>query len=85
MDLVHAVVPTAELDDTIDRYVTEIIAGGPDAIAAAKVLIRDVMSARDPDQAAGIATRALASRRAAAEGQEGLRAFLEKRKPRWAK
>jgi methylglutaconyl-CoA hydratase len=35
MDLVHAVVPEAGLDDTIDRYVTEILAGGPEAIAAA--------------------------------------------------
>lgn len=83
MDLVHAVVPAADLDDTISRYVAEILAGGPEAIAAAKTLIRDVTSARTRDDVAAVTARSLASRRASAEGQEGLRAFLEKRKPRW--
>ena len=85
MDLVHAVVPAGELDDTIDRYVAEIIAGGPEAIAAAKALIRDVSNAKSAADATTITAKALASRRASAEGREGLRAFLEKRKPRWAK
>lgn len=85
MDLVHAVVPARELDDTIERYVAEIVAGGPEAIAAAKTLIRDVSSAGSTRDAESVTANALASRRASAEGQEGLRAFLEKRKPRWAK
>jgi len=82
MALVHAVVPASELDDTIERYVAEILSGGPEAIAAAKKLVRDVWSAGD---AASVTAKALAARRASAEGQEGLRAFLEKRKPRWVK
>ena len=91
LDLVHAVVPADELDDTVDRYVDEILAGAPGAIAAAKTLIRDVTNARTPTNATrleavtGITARALAARRASAEGQEGLRAFLEKRKPNWDK
>ncbi len=85
MDLVHAVVPAAELDETIDRYVAEIISGGPESIAAAKTLIRDVSSAKDAASATAITARALAARRASAEGREGLRAFLEKRKPGWTK
>jgi methylglutaconyl-CoA hydratase len=85
LDLVHAVVPEAELDDTIERYVAEIVAAGPDAIAAAKALIRDVASTKTVADATVITATALASRRASAEGQEGLRAFLEKRKPRWAR
>jgi methylglutaconyl-CoA hydratase len=84
LDLVHAVVPEAELDDTIDRYVAEIVASGPEAIAAAKALIRDLSAARSADDATDITARTLAARRASAEGQEGLRAFLEKRAPRWA-
>jgi methylglutaconyl-CoA hydratase len=83
IELVHAVVPEAELDTTIGRYVTEILASGPEAIAAAKKLIRDVWASRVDDVTA-IAADALASRRVSAEGQEGLRAFLEKRKPRWS-
>src|SRR3954469_12318517 len=64
LDLVHAVVPEAELDDTISRYIAEIVAGAPGAIAAAKTLIRDVSNARTAADATTITARALASRRA---------------------
>jgi methylglutaconyl-CoA hydratase len=80
--LIHAVVPAADLDDTIARYVTEISSAGREAIAAAKALIRDVWG-RTAADAAPITAAALAARRVSAEGQEGLRAFLNKRKPRW--
>jgi methylglutaconyl-CoA hydratase len=82
MDLVHAVVATADLDETVARYLAEILASGPEAIAAAKTLIRDVWASQG--DATTLTAEALASRRASAEGQEGLRAFLEKRKPRWS-
>jgi methylglutaconyl-CoA hydratase len=88
LGLVHAVVPADDLDETVDRYVTEILAGGPGAIAAAKALIRDVSrapTATDATTVIGVTAKALAARRASAEGQEGLRAFLEKRKPHWDK
>jgi len=80
--LVHAAVPAADLDDTVARYVAEIASASREAIAAAKALIRDVWGRGAADATALTAT-ALAARRASAEGQEGLRAFLEKRKPRW--
>jgi methylglutaconyl-CoA hydratase len=80
--LVHAAVPAADLDDTVSRYVTEIAGAGREAIAAAKTLIRDVWG-REAAEAAPRTAAALAARRVSAEGQEGLRAFLEKRKPRW--
>jgi methylglutaconyl-CoA hydratase len=80
--LVHAAVPAADLDDTVSRYVAEIAAAGREAIAAAKALIRDVWG-RDAAETAPFTAAALAARRVSAEGQEGLRAFLEKRKPRW--
>jgi len=80
--LVHAAVPAAELDDTVMRYVTEVATGGREAIAAAKALIRNVWG-RTAAEAAPITAAALAARRVSPEGQEGLRAFLEKRKPRW--
>jgi methylglutaconyl-CoA hydratase len=80
--LVHAAVPAADLDDTVSRYVTEIAGAGREAIAAAKALIRDVWG-REAAEAAPFTAGALAARRVSAEGQEGLRAFLEKRKPRW--
>jgi methylglutaconyl-CoA hydratase len=81
--LVHAVVPSSELDATVDAYVREFLTGAPEAIAAAKALIREVWS-RPLDEARPITAQAIAARRVSAEGQEGLRAFLEKRKASWS-
>jgi methylglutaconyl-CoA hydratase len=81
--LVHAVVPAHELDNTVATYVQELLAGGPEAIAAAKALIPTVWG-HTVAAAAPLTTSAIAARRVSAEGQEGLRAFLEKRKPSWS-
>ena len=82
--LVHAVVPAADLDGAVSRYLTEIAGGGPEAIAAAKTLIRTV-SGLSLDEAAPVTAKAIAARRVSAEGQEGLKAFLDKRPPRWSR
>src|SRR4051812_20066434 len=82
--LVHAVVPAADLDATVDGYLAELATGGPEAIAAAKGLIRTVADI-DPVEAAAFTADAIATRRRSAEGQEGLRAFLGKRPPRWSR
>jgi methylglutaconyl-CoA hydratase len=82
--LVHAVVPAAELDATVNGYVRELLTAGPEAVAAAKALLREVWG-RPLDEARPITAQAIASRRVSAEGQEGLRAFLEKRKPSWSR
>jgi methylglutaconyl-CoA hydratase len=81
--LVHAVVPAPDLDATVARYVSEILTGGPEAIATVKALIRDVAD-RTVEDATGITARTIANRRVSPEGQEGLKAFLEKRKPSWS-
>ena len=47
--LVHAVVAAPDLDTTVERYLAEILASGPDAIAAAKTLVRDVWAQRGGD------------------------------------
>jgi methylglutaconyl-CoA hydratase len=80
--LVHAIVPADELDARVNGYVAELLAAGPEAIAAAKGLIADV-ARRVPGDAMMVTSEAIAARRASAEGQEGLRAFLEKRSPSW--
>ena len=81
--LVHAVVPVAELDAAVDRYVAELLTAGPEAVAAAKALIPQAASL-SIDDAQQLTARAIAARRVSKEGQEGLRAFLDKRKPRWS-
>jgi methylglutaconyl-CoA hydratase len=82
--LAHAVAPAADLDATVAQYVGEILTGGPEGIAAAKTLIPNVW-ARSIDDAMPITAGAIAARRVSPEGQEGLKAFLEKRKPAWSK
>jgi methylglutaconyl-CoA hydratase len=81
--LVHAVVPAGDLDATVARYVQDVLAAGPEAIAAAKALIRTVWG-QPLEDAAKTASAAIAARRVSPEGQEGLRAFLEKRPPSWS-
>jgi methylglutaconyl-CoA hydratase len=81
--LVHAVVPLAQLDDAIATYVREILTAAPEAIATAKALIRQVWD-RTIEEASPVTVQTIAARRVSAEGQEGLRAFLEKRKASWS-
>jgi methylglutaconyl-CoA hydratase len=81
--LVHAVVAGAALDGTVEAYVREVLAAGPEAVAAAKALIPQV-AGRPIEEAMPITALALARRRVSPEGQEGLRAFFEKRPPSWS-
>jgi methylglutaconyl-CoA hydratase len=80
--LVHAVVTEAELDGVVQRYVDEILSAAPSAVAAAKRLIPQVWGQR-PETVAELTAGAIAAQRVSPEGQEGLRAFLDKRKPAW--
>jgi methylglutaconyl-CoA hydratase len=80
--LVHRVAADADLDAAVADVVREILSAGPAAIAAAKSLIPEVWE-RTAEAAREITADAIAARRVSAEGQEGLRAFLEKRKPGW--
>ena len=80
--LVHTVVPPEHLDAAVDAVVRELLSAGPEAVAAIKRLIADVEVA-DRTQVSAMTATALAKRRVSAEGQEGLRAFLQKRKPGW--
>ena len=81
--LIHAVVPAADLDATVGRYLHEILTAGPEGLAAAKALIPQVW-AHTIEEATPITASAIAMRRVSAEGQEGLKAFLEKRAPTWS-
>jgi methylglutaconyl-CoA hydratase len=80
--LVNEVCPDAELDERIKALAHECILGGPFALSMAKQLIEDVTS-MTISQASDHTARMLASIRATEEGQEGMAAFFEKRKPSW--
>jgi methylglutaconyl-CoA hydratase len=65
-----------DLDATVDRVVGELLSAGPEATRTAKQLARRVHSASETAEL-------IARHRTSAEGQDGLRAFLEKRAPGW--
>ncbi len=67
---------TADVDSAVDRLVAEILTAGPEATRAAKQLIREGPGAE-------AAARLAAQLRTGKEGQEGLRAFLDKRPAAW--
>ena len=80
--LAHEVVPAAELDAAVDRYVAEALSASPTAVARAKALIQTVLG-KTPADVIGVTADAIASQRVSPEGQEGLKAFLDKRTPQW--
>lgn len=82
MGLVHELTDEEELAERAQELVRGFAQAGPEATRATKKLILDV--GRWPTAEARIETaRLIANRRASAEGQEGIKAFLEKRSPSW--
>lgn len=75
--LVHSVVSADQLDRAVHEYVDEILASGREAIAAAKALIRQI-SMRSIEDAAPLTVETIVARRTSAEGQERMKAFLNK-------
>lgn len=81
--LVHDIVPAEQLDAGVDALLGHLLAASPAAVAASKDLIRSVArGAIDEDMIAGTAVR-IAAARVSVDGKEGIRSFLEKRKPAW--
>jgi methylglutaconyl-CoA hydratase len=72
--LVHEVAP--DLDGAVERVVGDLLGAGPEAVRAAKRLVLDAPLGDETAER-------IAERRASGEGQEGLRAFLERRRARW--
>jgi methylglutaconyl-CoA hydratase len=80
--LVHAVVPAEQLDDTVERTTHELLSGAPQALRACKMLAQKV-GTMSSTEAMHYTAQTIARLRISDEGQEGLRAFLEKRQPSW--
>lgn len=80
--LIHEVAPEGTLDELVQKKAGQVIAGGPAALASIKELLRELRYAAS-QEVTGITAARIAELRTGEEGQEGLTAFLEKRKPRW--
>jgi len=82
--LLHKVVNATALDTAVQRQVDLLLKAGPIASASAKELVRDVASHADGARHDADNAALIARLRVSPEGQEGLSAFLDKRKPHWA-
>lgn len=83
MGLVHETVVLTDLDAKIEEAKKKFLAAGPIAAKEAKKLIRGVM--KNLKSSEDFACNMITERRVSAEGQEGMRALLEKDKPSWMK
>ena len=82
--LVDQVVDADTLDDTVERWTKRLLAGGQTAQGHIKALIRMVEGHEGPpDELDRKTSEMIAALRVSREGQEGLSAFLEKRRPGW--
>lgn len=80
--LINEVVPKDKLEARVEELIEQFLASGPEAIASCKELILNVprMSLEEVKE---YTARMIANLRISDEGQEGMSAYLEKRKPRW--
>jgi methylglutaconyl-CoA hydratase len=81
--LVSAVVEPDDLEGAVGDLVNTLISSGPGAIAACKELLREVPE-MNLEEAKRFTAESLARLRVSEEGQEGMKAFLEKRRPSWS-
>jgi len=73
----------AELDDALHGWLDNLMLNSPQAMRASKDLLREASSASVSPALRRYTENAIARIRVSPEGQEGLNAFLEKRKPNW--
>jgi len=83
LGFVHEVAAPEALDVKLDEILAAIVANGPAAVKACKLLVKDVVARSiTPELRADTAQR-IADIRASGEGREGVQSFLNKRKPSW--
>lgn len=81
--LVNRVVAPEDLDKAVDEIVNQLISSGPEAVKMCKELLSGV-SQMSFEEVKLYTAEAIARLRVSAEAQEGMAAFLEKRKPKWS-
>ena len=83
--LLSEAVVEEELDSTIDNLIEHILKNSPAAIREAKQLIFDVQNKPISDKILAKTSEKIAELRVSKQGQEGLNAFLQKRRANWIK
>ena len=80
----HMILPEGSVDEFMSMLTDSITANAPDAMGDAKRLVHHVAGHKIDNGLMDDTAKRIARARVSAEGQEGVRAFLEKRKPKWA-
>lgn len=83
LGMVHELCTPAELDARVEGIVATLVANGPAAVRACKLLVRDVAGQPITDALRAETARRIADIRASDEGREGVSSFLNKRPPAW--
>jgi methylglutaconyl-CoA hydratase len=83
LGLIHFAWPADVLDQRVEEQVDLLLRGGPEALRAAKRLVRRARQTSDRNALADETAQILARLRVSPEGKEGLSAFLERRTPSW--
>jgi len=81
--LVHDICEEPELNATVGRMLANLYSSGPGAVVAIKKLIPEVAGARIDEDLMEMVAQRIAGIRVTSEAQEGLSAYLEKRKTSW--
>jgi methylglutaconyl-CoA hydratase len=83
--LIHDIVAPEKLEASVETVVSQLLQSGPEAVRQCKQLVFEITGRNRKAQksADGYTSRLIARLRVSEEGQEGLAAFLEKRKPGW--
>ena len=83
LGLINEAVEETQLDNTIAQLINTLLENSPTAMHSAKQLVQDIRNRSINDELIKETCERIADIRRSKEGQEGLSAFLEKRKPHW--
>lgn len=82
--LVHYVPEEQDVESKIQEILKKIIKNSPEAIQSTKMLLQSLDELNDADSLINYTSEVIAKARISDDGQEGMAAFFEKRKPEWA-
>lgn len=82
--LIHYVVNELEFETKLDEIINKSLRNSPEAIQSTKMLLQSLDELNDADSLINYTSEVIAKARISDDGQEGMAAFFEKRKPEWA-
>lgn len=85
MGLCHEIVAPTALDETLEVILASLKQNGPIALRESNVYLNQFDTIKITTEMSNLTSEKIAKLRRSTEGQEGMRAFLEKRKPNWIK